>query len=1137
MPPCPIFMPLNSLPDIIQRCHQRHENPLQQRKTILTPTLYDQGYPYQFAVYCAHKHRVLLADLEQADISFMPIGRAPQHDRGPMDFGGERFSKRQGIKDWKTRQWHSSWGIQVYAGISSECDGARWHDIDFKYEALCAAPGAVLACVEALVNAVANPLLTLSEDGGLRFSCRVPDYLHPNIEQERLYIYKHTPTAENPHQQDVYLEILAEEGYSSWDARYEILLGNLLDPPIIHKDILFAPIEALRSKLHEPAPLAAQELKQTVITAPLSLGSHHLDLAKEAFLKRGFSYVRQENGSHLWIPPGGDFDDCHVLLWENADTVWLRASTPNTGLPMDATLITGVWDDTGILPPISTVGLPVSDKVLAVRGGSLSPLAIKRSRPVLQKSEYMERGYRVSDGKTTEIQRIFDENVRVLGLITQTSTGKNYETESYVLDRDTICINVPPVIVWKTEKRFRERNVSSVVRWRHRMYQWDRVKEIPVDERMETPFQQGNVCEDPERCSALEEKGGNPSESICPQCPVYTECQHRGYLSQPTAFQRAKRQISTTHQLFYNPHRAGALEEILGEPDETERLCLLDETHVHELFLKCELSKNILEEWRVDWEESVLGNFANALLNVLEIRNRSHGALVKRVRTTLPTFQWREEILVEQMCKVNVSGKVVAGGIVDDETGAELARFTIEFDGGAFVYIPLDNKAVDILAAKELPVLPLDSFIPNASMKIPMPIAQAIQLGILDTATVENIQEFPTVCQNPDWTFWHQLKRFFQHYTRDADAPMLWDGEVLHFWVPPMLHSSIKRLMLTSTTLSEQHLYKVFPDDKVEVIRSEPTAWSAGNQVFQIRTGTYPQETILDYENNWDVIGLSETGQRLFTGISAEIERDPSVKHAIITYKGSVLRQLVSIAKKENVCFVAGQKDAGRFESRFEEADVIWIAGTPQWTPHETWRRTQMLFGNDAEPLCYEKEMESDRYKDERVQSVYEEGVIGLLTQIIGFARLHHLVGKKIVLITSFPVPDITDRPETFLFDWEDFEVAGGLDKLPEVIATRERFEAERANLSTDSSREEVERVLGCSSRQANRILRKLRGGKPLRVPFREQILSLLSDGEKKTAALIAAIDGHPKAVNNELTRLVEAGEIVKVRRGFYALP
>ena len=1131
---------MNSLKDIIQRCHERHEKPLQQRKTVLKPTLYDKDSPYQFAVYCAHRHRMLLSDLEQADISFMPIGRAPHHDRSPRNFGGDPFSKRQGIqkaKGGQIRLWHSSWGIEVYTGIPSERDGSQWHDLDFKYESLCAAPDAVFACIEALINAVANPLLTIVKDGGLRFSCRVPDYLHPNTEQERVYIYKHRPTSDDPHQRDVYLEILGEEGSSQWDGRYEILLGEILDPPVIAKEILFGPLDALRAALHKPVPLGEKKLKPTLIDPPLSLGSHHLNLAKEAFLKRDFSYIREEDGLHHWIPSGSDIADGYVSLWENDDTVWIRASASNIGLPMDATSIIDVWDDTGILPPIPTAGLPVSEKMLAVREGRLSPLAIKRSPPVLQKSESAKTVYGIPEGKNTQIQRIFDENVRILGLITQTSTGKNYETESYVLNGGTICINVPPGIAGETEKRFQERNVSSVAHWRHRMYLWDQVKEIPVDVRMANPFQYGNVCEDPERCSALEEKGGNPSESICPQCPVYTECQQRGYLSQPTALQHAKAQISTTYQLFYNPHSTEVLEEILGQDDQTERLCILDETHAHELFLKCELSRNMLEAWSINWEGCVLGNFAKALLNVLEIKNTAHGDLVKRVCTTLPTFQWQEEALVEQMCHVNVRGKVVGRGIVDDETGRELARFTIEFEGGAFAYIPLDNEVMNVLTAKGLPFFPLHSFMLNEPMKIPMPMAQVIRLGILDAATVQNIQKLPTIYQNPDWTFWHQLKRFFAYYTRDADAPMFWNGEVLHFWVPPMLHSSIKRLMLISATLSDQHLHKIFPDDKVEVIRSDPMEWVAGNQIFQIRTGTYPLEIILDYESNWDVIGLSKTGQRFFAGIGAEIERDPSVKHGIVTYRGSVHRQLAYIAEKENVCFLTDQKNTRRFQTDFEEADVIWIVGTPRWAPYIIWRWTQILFGNDAEPLCYEKETESDRYKDERVQSVYEESVIGFLTQTVGHARLHHLADKKIVLITSFPLPDITDRPETILFDWEDFEIAGGLDKLAEVVEIRQRFEAERDKLTAESSREEVERVLGCSARQANRVLQRFRGGSLQRIPFREQILAILASGEKKTAGLIAGIEGHPEAIKHELRRLVDAGEIVRIRRGVYALP
>ena len=47
------------------------------------------------------------------------------------------------------------------------------------------------------------------------------------------------------------------------------------------------------------------EAKQIVTRLPLSLGSEHLDLAKEAFLRRGFSYVRREDGLYYWTQPEG----------------------------------------------------------------------------------------------------------------------------------------------------------------------------------------------------------------------------------------------------------------------------------------------------------------------------------------------------------------------------------------------------------------------------------------------------------------------------------------------------------------------------------------------------------------------------------------------------------------------------------------------------------------------------------------------------------------------------------------------------------------------------------------------------------------------------------------------------------------
>lgn len=1126
-------MKINVLQDLIAYCHQRHEKPLEQRKTISTPRLY-KGYPNYFTVFCAHKYPVMLQDLETAGISFMPIGEAPGTDRPPRHFGGERFLKRQQATDWDPIRWHRSWGIHVYTGEPSTRDGASWHDIDFNYEAICAAPDAVLACIHALVNTAANPLLTMSKSGGLRFSCRVPGYLHPNTEQARLYVYNETLTADNPHQHNAHIQIVGEKGHNCWDARHEILLGNLLDPPVISKEIFFAPIDALRAALHDPDSKNTQFIDR-ITDVPYSLGSCKLDLAKEAFLKRGFSYVRQEEGFHYWKHQDTENGNTEVSLWESKDRVWICANTPDTNLPTEATLITDVWKDTGILPPRPTTELPTDDKVLAIRDGKLSPLAIKRLPPILHKST--EKTQETQEAISMQVQRAIDRNGRVFGFIPETYSEKNRVVEDLLKNNEAICLNVQEnALEAEAESYFQKQNMGSVAHWRNRMYLWDQVKDIHVDVRMATPFEHGNVCEDPERCEALEKKGGNPNESICPQCPVYTACQEHGYLSQTSTLKNNKLQIIEDVRLFLDPRYRKIAEQLLETHDGTQRLCIINAIREHRMFPTCEISKTTLEEWTDNWRDSALGNFAILLLNALEIRDKSQADSNRRVRTVVQTFEWLEEELIQQMCHVNVQGRVVEQGVIDAETGEDLAHYTIKFEREISAYIPLNTADADRLAAQELPFFELHTFVPNEDMKILMPIADAIRLGILDVTTVENIREFPTVCENSSWTFWHQLKRFFSHYTRDADTPMRWEDEILRFWIPPELHPDVGHLLVTCPALSSEHLRRTFLDEEVEIIPSQPLKWGPGNRFFQIRTDIYPRHTIVDLKNTWDVFGTAETGQHIFSKIQAEIERNPDTKHGIIVYP-QIIDQLKNFLSYENVCFLTIFRKLEGLETAFEEAEVIWIVGMPDIGPHATMMRSQVLFGNDEEPLSYEMETEFYRFKDERVQSVYEKTVFYIFTEIMEMAQLNRLSNKKIMLITGLRIPEITDRPETLLFDWEDFDVADGLDKLPEVIATRQRYEAERDKLTSESSRKKVEEVLGCSSRQANRVLRRFRGGELARIPFRVQIVAFLADGEKTTKEIVAAIDGHPKAINTQLTRLVNKGEIVKVKRGLYRLP
>ena len=974
----------NVLQDLISRCHDRHRNPLNQRKSLPKPSFY-KGYPNDFKIYCAYKYPVMTHDLETADISFMPIGKVPGTDYPPRDFGGERFLKRQQLDNWDAIQWHKSWGIQVYTGMPSARDGAPWHDITFNYEALSAAPDAVLTCIQALVDAAENPLLTITKSGGLRFSCRIPEYLYTHTNQERLYVHKTEPsTAEALQQTEAYIEIWGENGYNRWDARYEILLGDLLNPPIISKAVFFAPIDALRATLHQPS-FQNVPYKEDILAAPYYLESCKLELAKEAFLKRGFSYHRQEDGFHYWNRRDDEIGTVEVSLWESEDGVWIRAATSNTGLPTEATLITDVWNDTGILPPIPTTELPLDENVNAIREGKLSPLAIKRPRPVLQKSEHTEKTDKTREEISIQVQRAFDRNVRVLGLIPETLLEKTREMASLQRNGEIICLNMTDAqFAAKAEQIFQNLNVGS------------------VDATQQT----------------------------------------------------TKAQILEDSQLILDPQYAKTVEQLLETQDGTQWLCIINVIREYQLFLECKISKTTLKEWGVSWQDDALGNFALTLLNAVEIRDKSHADSVRRIRSAIRMFEWLEEELIQQMCQT----------------------------------------------------------------------------------TLENRQTFPTVCQEPNWTFWHQLKRFFAYYKRDADAPMRWEADILRFHVPPVIHPNVRRLLLAAPVLYDEHLNRAFLDEKTEILDTQQKTWLPGNAGFQIRTGIYEQGTILDLSNTWDSLGISETGQHLFWRIQAEIERDPTIKHGIITHF-STIEQLKRIAKHENVCFLTSFQAVEGLETAFQEAQVLWVVGLPEIGLRSTSRRAQILFGNDAEPLSYEMDPEFYRYKDARVQSVYEKEIYRIFNEIIELTQLNRIANKKIMLITGMRIPEITDRPETLLFDWTDLDVAGGLDKLSEAIATRERFEAERDNMTTETPRREVERILGCSTRQANRVLRRMRGGALARVSFRIQILELLADGEMTTPEIVEAIEGHPKAINTKLTRMVKSGEIVKIKRGLYTLP
>lgn len=393
---------MDTLKNLIQRCHERRKMSLKQRRTIVTPAPHNSGHPYHMKTFPAFRYPVMLSDMEDANISFMPIGRAPHNDDGPKELDDKRFLKRQKAEDWSMRQWNASFGVQIFTGLPSECNGAYWHDFQFTYKAISNVPEDVMSCLEVMIDSVANPLLTLTQQGSLRFSCRIPSYLHHNSDNAMFYIHKYMPDADIPNDYEVYLKVNGNRGFNRWDARYEILLGDILEPPVIAKEVVFAPIDAMRAELHQPDPkISSEEL--TDITSPFTVSTN------------GNEQNFKEDPS--------DPDELQLYPLKN---------------------------------------LELTREMREIRSGKLSPLAIRRRKPVLSKSIYADSGDKSLRNNGVEIQEIFSQSDRILGLISDTAVEKKQsETETFVRSGSAVSLNVPTyALAEKLEKSLEAQKVQ-----------------------------------------------------------------------------------------------------------------------------------------------------------------------------------------------------------------------------------------------------------------------------------------------------------------------------------------------------------------------------------------------------------------------------------------------------------------------------------------------------------------------------------------------------------------------------------------------------------------------------------------------------------------------------------------------------
>ena len=700
----------------------------------------------------------------------------------------------------------------------------------------------------------------------------------------------------------------------------------------------------------------------------------------------------------------------------------------------------------------------------AVRERLISPLELRTHAPPLPiEKEHPDRVLQTLEENAPLIESVFYQEYRVVGLRAGTGEGKTECAIAHVVDGGTVTIslNSTPLAV-QVYQRFDAAETCTFL-WRSRWHGYEKrgqVSLIPLQTRI-NKFNRGELlCIKPHLCDAAHNNGVPAPIAVCSTCEVREACFQKGYLSQIPKAQQTQALCIAQPKLFIDPTYRGFFAELSkGAPP--NRICIIDEAKAHDLFIDCKLSKSVMQQWCTQWKGEALGRFAEELLTVLEVENQHPYAVVDLINC-LDDSEIR--LLSRQCSRYRAPYQKVDRGMTDKDTRLVYAHHSVKFENGVYAYVAVDAEVYKALREQDLPVLQPQEI--QAKGFLTLTPAQAFQFDIYNPDTLEDINALPRLWEQSNWTPFQQLRVFADRYQREADAPIWYHDATLHWVIPPVVHKRVKQLVCMSATLQREGFERAFDTTPNTFIETPPTKWVDGAQAFQIRTGAYPRTSLLDYDDDWNVVGLNRTGERFLNAIETKIASDRNVKHVIIMFNAIVDRHATRLKEKHPnlVDVMSFHKMEGRDYKH--SGMVFWVLGCPDVSLLVIETRAKIIYGNDAEPLSYEQDAETGKYKDQRVQLCWEAEVVSRMQQAVGRGRLNRHA-NTVVVFSNLLIPDFTGRACGFVID--DLEVASALSELLTIANDRQKAEAETPR-PQQQTRQEL-----AAERQAKREKREKR--------------------------------------------------------------
>ena len=643
-------------------------------------------------------------------------------------------------------------------------------------------------------------------------------------------------------------------------------------------------------------------------------------------------------------------------------------------------------------------------------------------------------------------------------------------------------------------------------------------------------------CIAPETCNTLAARGHSPHHA-CQACPVFTDCKRRGYLSQREKERNAAKVIYAWDEaVACDAKHAEKIKSLCTDAD----ILILDEVNPANLTQPRAVTHQILSE--------LAERFRN--LDTLEIYK-----LLAAMKLEISVAETATEALSGLQKVLSESGQDIAaldarletfpvGCYFEKTENGLLARLSyMEKESTVPVRIdedPDDRYSYRLHADEAVRV--------NHFHTRFFSLAELINAGLVPVS--DPPRGYPR--------FFADFQEFIQTHPSRETAPMTFDPETrtLCYFLKPTLNH--RRCLFMTASDTENHIAEVYRDTEINVSRHTgwQTAWHETTRVLQIATGAYlPRHSLL---------ATGEKGAAALKGFATSVfdhlihpTIEKGLKPLIVGPKAFLeIPECQALNDAAPETLINHHHAEGRNDC--QDRDIAFIF---HYEPnhHDIRNQARRIYRNPKDPLSFERELrevtrggvtfKKSCYTDKRVQSVYDRECRHRIMQAIMRLRPNRNPNKIIVLLTAEPIDmPITPLPfarkdfERFKGDWQafanDLQETADTEKQTRarILDCRAQGMSERAIAKkTGVSRRCVRKVTKVTSGPP--VIRTLYNPRATHVTLQEKILQVLGAfSPKKTSEILAAVaDVSDRHIKRELKRLVDAGEIVKIRHGVYA--